>query len=273
MSTDKVAEVRRFVVQQGGVDRCWFSIVQPGFSGPASFLNLRVPAADKHLLPAAVAFGEAQARDMGASELICEVREDDQPGVDSLRSRGWTSERRQRFWRLDLPVNADRIRNLRSASQRKLEATGVIVSTVADLGGEAFLPGLLPVRHEAVADIPKGVEYIPESFEDMVVWMRPPAVLPDRIWAAVLDGRPVGYTYLAYWPSGVETGFTGVLREHRGKGCGRAIKLAALVQAIELGASAVETDVDSMNSPILHLNEQFGYEETVGRLEFHRRLT
>jgi GNAT superfamily N-acetyltransferase len=124
-----------------------------------------------------------------------------------------------------------------------------------------------------VADIPKSVEYIPEPYEEWVVWMRPPAVLPERIWVAVVDGEPVGYSYLAYRSSVVETGFTGVLREHRGKGIARALKLETLFQAIDLGVTAVETDNDSENAPILHINEDLGYEPMPGKLEFHLKLS
>jgi len=197
--------VRRFIVQENGLDRCWISLVQPrDVGGFTTYLNLLIPAADKHLLPAAVAFGEAQAADMGLAQL-------------------------------------------------KLETTGVVIQTVADLGGESFLRRLLPVAHATVADIPKSVEYVPWPYEQWVVWMQPPYMLPDRIWVAVLDGEPIGYSYLAYRPSLVETGFPGVVREHRGKGLARALKLETLFQALDLGVTVVETDNDSENAPILHI--------------------
>jgi GNAT superfamily N-acetyltransferase len=274
INTEKGSAVKRFIVQQDGLDRGWISLVQPrDVGGLTTYLNLLVPEESKHLLPAAVVFGEAQAREMGASVLICEVGEDKEHAVEWLRSAGWTQERRQRFWRLDLGANADRIHELRRAVQTRLRTTDVAIRTVADLGGEAFLRRLLPVAHATVADIPKSVEYVPEPYEEWVVWLQPPAVLPERIWVAVFDGQPVGYSYLAYRPSTVETGFTGVLREHRGKGLARALKLETLVQAIDLGVTAVVTDNDSENAPILHLNEELGYQEMPGKLEFHRTLT
>lgn len=55
-----------------------------------------------------------------------------------------------------------------------------------------------------------------------------------------------------------------------GKGLARALKLETLVQAIDLGVAAVETDNDSENAPILHINEELGYAEMPGKLEFHR---
>jgi RimJ/RimL family protein N-acetyltransferase len=274
INTQKGSEVRRFIVQDAGLDRGWISLVKPGdVGGSTTYLNLLIPSAHKDLLPEAIHLGEAQAREMGTSLLVCGVREDNQPVVELLHGDGWTHERRERFWRLDLVTNAARIRNLRNASQEKLRNTGVAIKTVADLGGDAFLRRLLPVAHATIADIPKSVEYIPEPYEAWVVWMQPPAVLPERISVAVVDGEPVGYSYLAYRPSVVETGFTGVLREHRGKGLARALKLETLVQAIDLGVRAVDTDNDSENAPILHINEELGYDELPGKLEFHRKLT
>jgi GNAT superfamily N-acetyltransferase len=274
INTEKGSEVRRFIVQDGGLDRGWISLVQPGdVGGSATYLNVLIPSAHIDLLPEAFKFGEAQAREMGAAKLICGVREDNGPIVARLRADGWTQERRERFWRLDLVANAERIRNLRSASQEKLRNTDVVIKTVADLGGEPFLRRLLPVAHATIADIPMSVEYIPEPYEVWVAWMQPPAVLPERISVAVVGDEPVGYSYLAYRPSVVETGFTGVLREHRGKGLARGLKLETLVQAIALGVPSVDTDNDSENAPILHINEELGYDELPGKLEFHRKLT
>jgi GNAT superfamily N-acetyltransferase len=274
INTEKSSKVKRFIVQEAGVDRAWISLVQPGdVGGSATYLNLMVPSAHKHLFPEVLEFGEAQARGMGASVLICAAYEDNHAAVERLRSDGWEQERRERYWRLDLAKNAARIRNLRTASQQKLKNLDVSITTVADLGGESFLRRLLPVMHEAVADIPKSVEYIPEPYEEWVVWMQPPAVLQERIWVAVVGGEPVGYSFLAYRQSVVETGFTGVLRAHRGKGLARALKLETLAQAIDLGVPTVDTDNDSENAPILHINEELGYDELPGKLEFHRKLT
>jgi len=217
-NTEAGSVVRRFIVQEDGVDRYWISLIQPREAGGlTTYLNLLIPRANQHLIPAALGFGEGQARAMGTSLLICQVGEDSPHAVEWLGSHGWALERKQRFWRLDLAANADRISNLRDAAQRRLETTDVVMKTVAGLGGEASLPRLLPVSHATVADIPKSVEYIPEPVEEWVVWMRPPTVLPERIWVAVLAGQPIGYSYLAYHPSSVWTGFTGVLREHRAR--------------------------------------------------------
>jgi acetyl esterase len=273
-NTEAGSKVRRFIVHEGGVDRGWISLIQPRDAGGATtYLNLLIPPDNRHLLPAAAVFGEDQAREMGTSVLVSQVGEDSPYAVEWLRNHGWSLERKQRFWRLDLEAHADRIRDLWVQAHRKLDTTEVVTKTVADLGGDAYLRRLLPVLHATVADIPTSVEYIPQPFEEWLVWMRPPTVLPQRIWVAVVGDQPIGFSYLAYHPSSVWTGFTGVLREHRGKGLARTLKLDTLVQAIDLGVTAVETDNDSENAPILHINEDLGYDEMPGKLEFHRRLT
>jgi mycothiol synthase len=273
VNTEKGYAVRRFAVQQDGLDRGWISLVQPrDESGRPADLNLLIPAADSHLLPAAIAFGEAEARKMDAPLLVCQIREDRVDAVEALRGTGWTEERTERFWRLDLLANKDRIRDLQSAVQRRLEGTDFVITTVAELGGEAVLPRLHAVGNASAADIPRSIEYIPLTYEAWVAWVQPPSVLPERIWVAVLHGEPIGCSFLSYQPSKVSTGYTGVLREHRGKGLARALKLATLVQAIELGVTAAETDNDSENAPILHLNQELGYDEIPGQLAFHRKL-
>jgi GNAT superfamily N-acetyltransferase len=274
VNTEKVSAVRRFVVQEDGLDRGWISVVQRrDVGGEATYLNLLIPAAHKHLLPASTEFGEVQAREMGTQLLICEVREDRADEAEWLRASGWTLERTARFWRLDLEAKADRIRDLRSAVQGRLKPTGVVIRTVAELGGAAFLPRLHVVEQATGIDIPRSVEHVQEPYENWLVWMQPPDVLLERVWVAMLDGQPVGYSFLAYRRSVVETGYTGVLREHRGKGLARALKLETLFQAIGLGVTSVQTDNDSENVPILHINEELGYQAIPGQLEFHRRLS
>jgi GNAT superfamily N-acetyltransferase len=116
------------------------------------------------------------------------------------------------------------------------------------------------------------VEFIPTRFEDWAVWMQPPAVQLDRVWVAFSGEAPVGYSFLEFHPSLVHTGYTGVLATHRGQGIARALTLATLRQALELGVKAVETGNDFENAPILHLNEDLGYRSIPGQLEFHKTV-
>ena len=154
-----------------------------------------------------------------------------------------------------------------------MAAEGLAVVSAAELGGAAIYPALHEVNQTAELDVPRSTGFVPEGFETWREWMSEPRVLAERVWVGVADGRPVGLSYLAYRSNGmVETGFTGVLREFRGRGLARAMKLETLVQAAELGVEAVETDNDSENGPIIHLNQALGYTEITSVLEFAKDL-
>src|SRR6476646_10764437 len=67
-NTEAGSKVRRFVVQEDGVDRCWISLIQPrGAGGLTTYLNLLVPPDNHHLFPDAATFGVDQAREMGTT--------------------------------------------------------------------------------------------------------------------------------------------------------------------------------------------------------------
>ena len=62
------------------------------------------------------------------------------------------------------------------------------------------------------------------------------------------------------------------VQAQRRKGVARALKQETLAQALELGVEVVETDNDSENAPILHLNEELGYREVSGMLQLYKQL-
>ena len=68
------------------------------------------------------------------------------------------------------------------------------------------------------------------------------------------------------------TAFTCTARAVRGRGIARALKYATIAQAIEQGAREVETQNDTENAPILHLNQEMGYRPAKSQLELHRTL-
>jgi GNAT superfamily N-acetyltransferase len=96
----------------------------------------------------------------------------------------------------------------------------------------------------------------------------------DRYWIARVGDRIVALSFILYPPvRGVpETGYTAVDRAYRGRGIAAAVKLETLAQAIDLGATAVRTDNDGQNAPILHINERLGYRPIPGWLEFAKQL-
>lgn len=271
VNTERGADVKRFAVQVGGVDLGWTSLVKPHNSaGDAVWLYLIVPGEDEQVLEATLAFAEEEARELHPALLVSHLWESEKAAIRVLQRGGYEEKRRGRFWRLELEPNAARLIELRAAARSTVESNGYRLAPAAELGGEAVYPALFAINDAASRDIPTTVPYTPETYATWLGWMEPPGVPADRIWVATAKAEPVGYSYLAYRPSIVETGFTGVLREHRNKGLARALKLETLVQAIGLGVQAVETDNDYENAPILHLNEELGYRELASRLDFHK---
>ncbi len=271
VNTEKGADVKRFAVQVDGVDFGWTSLVKPHNSaGDAVWLHVIVPGDDELVLDAALAFSEAEAGGLRPALLLSHVWESQAATIRVLERRGYEKKRGQRYWRLELAPNAARLIELRAMARTKVASHGIRLASAAELGGEAIYPALYAINDAASRDIPSTVPYTPETYATWLGWMQSPWIFMDRIWVAVAEGEPVGYSYLAYRPSVAQTGFTGVLREHRNRGVARALKLETLVQAVEIGVDAVETDNDYENTPILHLNEELGYREVASQLEFHK---
>jgi GNAT superfamily N-acetyltransferase len=273
VNTEKGATVKRFAVQVDGVDLGWISLVKLHDSaGDAVWLNLIIPGEDEDVLDSAITFGEAAGKDLHPAVLVSPVWGSLAAAIRVLKRHGYEQKRGQRFWRLELAPNAARLKQLRGIARSKVESHGVRLASAAELGAEAVYPDLYAINDAASRDIPSSIPYTSETYETWLGWMQSPWIFPDRVWVAVAGGEPAGYSYLAYRPSFVETGFTGVLREHRNKGIAKALKLETLVQAIELGVDAVQTDNDYENAPILHLNEELGYREVASQFEFHKRV-
>jgi GNAT superfamily N-acetyltransferase len=273
VNTERSCWTDRFQVIVDDVPAGWVSILRWREDTHGSVdVNLVVPGAGPDVLAAAIARAEAVAPAMEARNLALQVLETNAVAVAALEAGGWTQKRRERCWRLELAPNAGRLLELRASARPRVEASGAELLTAAELGGIEVFPALYRVSIATEPDIPTSVPYEPSSYEDWLVWMQPPSILPERIWVAVVDRQPVGFSSLAFHQSLVETFYTGVLREHRNKGIARALKLETLGQAIELGVESVETDNDSENAPILHLNHELGYREITARLEFHKSV-
>jgi hypothetical protein len=272
-TTEQMGRMRNLVLEDGGRPAGWVVVTMwneaPEREGRVAVF---LAAAGPEQLDQAWAIAEDAARELGIGLGRASVWEDDEPALEALRRRGWERKRRERFWRLDLAGGGDRFRELRAAARRRVEAAGLRVATAAELGGQAVYPDLHRIEVATAPDIPRDLPHVPIPYDAWRAWMRPPAVVPERVWVGLSGGRPVGLSYLDYGGEPVSTGYTGILREHRGAGLARALKLETVVQAVDLGVEAVETDNDEANAPILHLNDELGYREIPGQVKLHRLL-
>ena len=266
--SDALGPTRRWVVGEAG-----FLAVSREGDETHAWVELDLPEASSQDCAEAYSFGEEQARELGATEAVAEIWEDQVLLLAALEKRGWTRRRRERFWRLDLQPALARLRAERDLARDRLAAAGFAVRPASELGGEEVYVALHEIHDRTQPDIPRSVPYVPEPYQVWKSWMAAPRVRPERVWVALAGEQPVGYSYLAFRSNGqVETGYTCLLREARGRGVARALKLESLVQAAELGVEAAETDNDSENASIIRLNRSLGYREIVGRLEFAKEL-
>lgn len=74
-------------------------------------------------------------------------------------------------------------------------------------------------------------------------------------------------------PGTMSIDYTGVLREHRGKGLAQAVKLIGIENAKKRGAERVRTSNDERNEPMLAINQKLGFKPEPGFYVYRKDLT
>jgi RimJ/RimL family protein N-acetyltransferase len=262
--TDNVVE--RWVVTQGGRPvGLAFHRHSPWEKMPERFgrvaADLLPPVRTPARLDAVLGFAEERSRVDGTKTFTAWTWEDDRLRLAVLGARGFTEERRERFWELDLIANKARIEKMTDASRARMRTEGIEILTLArDTDPEKYRK-LWRMSDEAEQDIPTTVPHTGTSWQMFEAWMKSPGLREDRQWIARDGGDVVGVSQLSYPPARghVETDWTGTARKVRGRGVARALKCETVMQAIALGVGRVRTDNDGENAPILHLNASMGY--------------
>jgi GNAT superfamily N-acetyltransferase len=217
---------------------------------------------------------EAAAAREEARTLYTYARETEAEVLAYLSSRGYREDRRSRWWELDLIGNRERLLSMYEESKERMAAAGIELTTLDREDDPERYRRLFKLEVEGAADIPTTVPYVPSSFEAYMDDITGVGVHPDRVWIAKDGPVYVGTSMLEYPPTrgNVWTNWTTTARAARGLGIARALKLATVAQAIELGVPSVRTDNDYENAPILHLNDQLGYQRIPGEIELRRPL-
>lgn len=73
-------------------------------------------------------------------------------------------------------------------------------------------------------------------------------------------------------PGTMSIDYTGVLREHRGKGLAQAVKLLGIENAKSQGAAKVRTSNDERNEPMLAINQKLGFKPEPGFYVYRKDL-
>jgi GNAT superfamily N-acetyltransferase len=130
---------------------------------------------------------------------------------------------------------------------------------------------LYDVDMTATRDVPllEPVDHIPYSeWEDHV--LRHPLFTTEGSFLAYVDGvaAAVSMLVVSHESGRAANMFTGTLREFRGRGLGRAVKLASIAWAAENGITAMATTNDERNGPMLAINRRLGYVPAGRRVDY-----
>jgi mycothiol synthase len=130
--------------------------------------------------------------------------------------------------------------------------------------------GIYEVALEANPDVPGFEDEISEPFEDWLVNdMQGSGDKPEATFLALAGDQVVGYakfSLTAAQPKTAHHDMTGLKRAWRGRGIARALKAMQIRWAKENGYEELRTRNDERNAPIRHLNREFGYQPTTGRI-------
>lgn len=252
---------RRMVADEGGQVAGYSAVVRETYFPP-----------DEYYLWVAVSpsrrgqgMGAALYRDAlefliarGAARLCSEVREDCPAGRQFAARRGFVEDRHHYESVLDLD-QFDETPHL--PLLQHLQAEGVRFLCMADLpDGEESLRRLFEVNRTTGLDIP-GAEDFPDFAEFQAMTHRGDWYRPQGQLLAVVGDTWVGMAAVQWMPEAGEAYnlMTGVLREYRGRGIARALKVLAIRYARSLGARRMRTNNDSANLPMIAVNRRLGY--------------
>jgi mycothiol synthase len=204
----------------------------------------------------------------GAAIFTAGTREDYEDEFAALVARGYKEDRRSKSWELDLLANRDKIAAMTAAARQRMRDEGIEIATIDAIADPDKWRKLHAMCEASIQDIPTTIPHAPESFESFMQWMSSPGMHADRLWVAREGTAIVGMSVLDYPPGvgNVWTDYTGTARSVRGRGVARALKCETVTQAIQLGVTHVRTNNDGENKPILHLNEEMGYQRIPGNI-------
>ncbi len=203
--------------------------------------------------------GSAWTREQGLERLEAIVEEDDEESLGFALRRGFVETERNLRVVLDL-------REIDPPAPAPPPGVEIVTWTERpELAGDLY-----EVYAEAMPDIPGQADDEVPGYEN---WLRDQMQgsgdRPDAVFAAVADGRAVGYAKFSLTKAQPTVAFhdlTGVRRAWRGRGIAGALKRAQIAWAKERGYELLQTENETRNEPIRRLNERLGYRPVPGRI-------
>jgi GNAT superfamily N-acetyltransferase len=198
-------------------------------------------------------------RERALGELEAVVNDEDPDSLGYAERRGFVEDRREKGVALRLA---------------EIEPPQVEPPEGIEIASWAERPdlsrGIYEVAVEASPDVPGWEDEIVEPFEKWLVNdMQGSGDRPEATFLALAGDEVVGYAKFSLTeaqPTTAHHDLTGIKRAWRGRGIARALKATQIRWAKENGYEELRTRNDERNAPIRHLNREFGYEPTIGRI-------
>jgi len=102
--------------------------------------------------------------------------------------------------------------------------------------------------------------------------LEPKAVLRNAFYIAVTGETYIGMSSLWNFKTYLETEFTGVLPEYRGRGVAALMKLRSVHYAEQRGFPEIRTTNDVGNDAMKRLNERLGFRAQAALLRLENQL-
>ncbi|MDG6909122.1 MAG: GNAT family N-acetyltransferase [Nitrososphaerota archaeon] len=202
---------------------------------------------------------EAAALGRRATVLWASVRAEDRRSVRFFDKSGFVERHRSWASRLDL-VEASPAHGLASSLPQ-----GVFLTSLAEEGPERpeVRDRLYRLRNESGRDAPSMGTPSGYTFEQFLdATFRHSGFLPEATYVARVGDRYVATTSLETVNGKRDTlhvSYTGTLREFRGQGLATELKRRAIEYAKSRGYRYLTTDNDSLNEPIVKVNQALGF--------------
>lgn len=203
----------------------------------------------------------------GASKLNFEVRDDEAEAVSFARRRGFEVERHSFESVLDLTAL--------NPSVLKQGDCSFPIRTLAEIQSPDKERQLYQLYKETSEDIP-GASGEFFDFDEWKKWtLDLPGSSPEYVFIAMERDRMIGVAHLLYQEPthSMYHEFTGVLRQYRGRGIGRALKARSIELAVRRNIRYMRTNNDSLNGAMLAINrDHFGFQAVPGLYKMVKML-
>lgn len=215
---------------------------------------------------------EEWALEVGASQLLQSVKEDDPESKAFAERRGFEADRKTFESKLDLGSYS---RPGLEAIVESVENSGIRLFSLADEPGEESERKLYALYRETHPDIPGYTGSFPD-FKRWREWtLEGVGVSHDALLIAADGERYIGLVHLL-WNAESESmyhEYTCTDREYRGRRIALALKIRGIEFSKKRGARYLRTHNDSMNAPMLGINRDvLGFEPEPGLWRMVKKL-